>query len=242
MIVFTKKIKGLNIKETWFAYNRSFGSIFGINAYMHIGDILPKPIGVKKISYTVENSLLLPEAEIFGRFSSTVRNEIRKVEDEVSCFFHDDVEKFVEFYNDFAALKGIDSTSVKKIREIGEGMVLSFAKVDEHIIAAHSYLVDTDLKIARLYHSATCRLNEGVDKTLVGKANKLLHFYDMKILKERGIETYDFGGYAKDTTDKSLQGINKFKLPFGGEVKACVNFFSFPFWALKKIESILKSS
>jgi lipid II:glycine glycyltransferase (peptidoglycan interpeptide bridge formation enzyme) len=37
-------------------------------------------------------------------------------------------------------------------------------------------------------------------------------------LKEKGYEHYDFGGIAKDTDNKSLEGINNFKIKFGGEV------------------------
>lgn len=240
MIVFHKKISGVKIRETWFEYNHSLKNAVGVSSFMYLKKMDRTPLGIRRESYTIENSLEPEVEDIFKGFSSTVRNEIRKVEHIVDCYFHNDIEGFVKFYNDFAALKGIPGTTEQKILEIGEHMIMSYARHGEHILAAHSYIVDYDLGITRLFHSATCRLSNDIDTALIGKANKYLHFRDMSFFKEKGLRIYDFGGYSKDTTSKAHEGINKFKLSFGGEVAACTNYYSYPFWILKKVESVLK--
>ena len=49
----------------------------------------------------------------------------------------------------------------------------------------------------------------------------------------------DFGGYAENTDNKSLQGINEFKLSFGGHKVECENYQSLPYFLLNKIATKL---
>jgi len=51
-----------------------------------------------------------------------------------------------------------------------------------------------------------------MDRNLVGRANKYLTVKNILHFKEEGYKTFDFGGYAKDTSDESLKGINNYKL------------------------------
>ena len=52
---------------------------------------------------------------------------------------------------------------------------------------------------------------------MVGYANKALHWHDFHYLKQRGIESYDWGGVTWNEEDAGiLAGINKFKQSFGG--------------------------
>jgi len=61
---------------------------------------------------------------------------------------------------------------------------------------------------------------------VVGRANRFLHYEDIRYFKEHGYETYDLGGYAKDTQDPKLQGINVFKESFGGTIVEQYNYYS----------------
>jgi hypothetical protein len=61
----------------------------------------------------------------------------------------------------------------------------------------------------------------------------ILHF------KNLGFKTFDFGGYAKDTVDEGLKGINNYKLMFGGKPVPCINYYSYNYWFLRKLSKLL---
>lgn len=240
MIRFKKKFIFLKVNEVWFGYAFNFADCIGLTAYMHVKGNTQKIYGVKQISYTVENNLEEQEEVIFSKYSKTVQVEIKQAEKkDVQCFFHDDVKGFTEFYNNFAASRKIDLISERRLNEMEGFLKLSYAVSGNTVLAAHSYLVDEKLGIARLMHAASQRLNDGVDKQLVGRANKLLHYKDMLYFKAAGMRWYDFGGYANDTTDKGLQGINNFKMSFGGQKVVCNNYSSYAYSIMKKTAAFL---
>ncbi len=241
MIKNCKKIAFFNVRETWFDYQYNFWDIFSLNVFMHIRNKGSKIIpGVKEISYTVELDLVQVTESILSNFSSEIRIQSRKAEKAgISCFFQDDIDGFVDFYNDFALKKGTYTTSKEYLKALNGNLKMSFAKNNEEILVAHSYLVDKDLGIVRGINSGTKRLNENYDSKLISKAHKYLILKDILYFKEMGFKTFDFGGYAKDTNNESLKGINKFKLMFGGKVVSCLNYYSYSYWVLKKLTKIL---
>jgi hypothetical protein len=241
MVSFYKKFYFLNVRENWFSYEFKLSDIFSINAYLVIKNFKQKKIwGIKKITYTVENSLELEKDVILSRFSSTFRYDVRKSEKEgIECLFNQDIDGFVDFYNKFAINKKIPPTNRRRITEMGENLKLSFAFLDRQVLAAHSYLIDNEVGIARLFHSASLRFNNNIDTSIVARANKLLHFRDMLYFKEQGFKVYDFGGYAENTNNESLIGINKFKISFGGERVICLNYYSIGYYLVHWIANHL---
>jgi lipid II:glycine glycyltransferase (peptidoglycan interpeptide bridge formation enzyme) len=236
MISFVKKFSGIGVSEIWFADKFSFKHSFRLAAYMHVKKPAGKILGISQNTHTVENDLHPSETATFNGFSKTVQTEVRQAERYgVDCMFTDDAEKFTAFYNEFAVSRQIDATSVKRLQEMQPFLKLSIAAYNGNWIAAHSYLTDKQAGVVRLMHAASQRLNTEVDKQLAGKANKLLHYFDMMQFKQQGYTLYDFGGYANNTADKGLQGINKFKLSFGGAVTVCENYATYPYYILKKI-------
>ncbi|MGF2413896.1 MAG: hypothetical protein ACQUYJ_16310 [Ferruginibacter sp.] len=236
MIRFKKKFIFFKVSEYWFGYKFNFLDIIGLTAYLHLKEVKEKMYAIKQISFTVENELEESEDIIFSKFSKTVKVEVKQAEKSgVECIFNQDIKRFVEFYNDFAASRKIDAISERRLNEMGDYLQLSYALYNGVTIAAHSYLVDKESGIVRLMQSASKRLNETFDKQLAGRANKLLHYRDMLYFKERGFKVYDFGGYAENTTDKGLQGINSFQLSVGGQKIVCNNYSSYPYFLLKKI-------
>ena len=125
---------------------------------------------------------------------------------------------------------------------MGENVKLSFAVNNGVLLAAHSYILDKEIGIVRHLHSATKRLDENYDRNLIGRANKYLTVTDIFYFKENGFKTFDFGGFAKDTENESLKGINNFKLQFGGDLVDCINYYSINYWLLKKIAKLVKVS
>lgn len=237
MIRYSKKFYFFKVYETWFQYKFRFSDLFTLNTYQHVKEYKSKKVvGQKAISHTVELDLTLPEETIIANFRNTVKQEISKSEKEgVSCSFNGDIDRFVEFYNDFAAVKGISMTSRRRIDEMGNHFFISFGHSGDDLLVAHSYLVDKEIGIARLYHSASKRFDETFNRNMIGRANKLLTYKDILYFREQGLKILDFGGIAEGTTDKSLAGINEFKLSFGGTKVECINYNSFGYSFLKKL-------
>jgi len=241
MIRFYRKISFFNLRETWFNYQFSVKDIFGINVFRDVKNVDSNIIpGVKEISHTIQIDLEQDLEAISRHFSEDIKRKVRKAEKEgVTCYFHNETDKFVAFINDFASRKKTFTTSKCKMIELGEYVNMSFAEYDGRILAAHSFLVDKDMKIVTGLHSATTRLHEGADKSLVGRAHKMLIVKDIACFKERGFKVFDFGGYALNTKDESMKSINNFKLSFGGKVVPCINYYSYSYWILRKAASML---
>lgn len=241
MISYNKKVFFLKVYESWFTYQYKFWDIFSLNVFMHVKNGTHKKIpAVAFKSHTIELDLQQDIEVIFSKFSKQIRQQIKIAEkEETVCYFHTEVDRFVEFFNDFAAKKDTFTTSKQKILDLGNSVRLSFAVNKGQVLAAHSYLVDEEIGIVRHLHSATKRLDEQYDRNLIGRANKYLTVNDIVHFKEQGFKVFDFGGFAKDTTDESLKGINNYKLLFGGEVVVCNDYYSYNYWLLKKVSKLL---
>jgi hypothetical protein len=236
MISFVKKFNGMGVSEIWFASRLSFFNSFRLVKYMHLQQPVGNMFKVKQHSYTIENSLYKTEGEIFESLSKTVKVEVKQAQrHNIKCDIITDLEQFVAFYNKYAIERHIPATSVQRLKEMAPNLILTIATHNRVVLAAHSYLVDSEQGIVRLMHSASGRFLPLIDKQLSGRANKLLHYSDMLHFKKLGFGTYDFGGYAKDTNDLGLLGINWFKLSFGGKIVPCKNFSSIPYFIVKKL-------
>jgi lipid II:glycine glycyltransferase (peptidoglycan interpeptide bridge formation enzyme) len=242
MIKYYKKISFLNIEEFWFDGKIGFWDLFTFKVIYHLKTD-KKIFAIQEISHTIELDLQNDKQTIFANFSKANRQQVRKAEEEgVVIETCTDIDAFVNFFNDFAVKKGTFQTSKNRILEKRDYLVISFAKFENNIIAAQSYLVDKELKIVRHYQTANKRFENDLNKNFVGQANKYLLVHNLMKFKEEGYNTFDFGGYAANTTNPSLLGINNYKLKFGGQVKECKDYYSLPYWIVKKIGKLLGSS
>lgn len=240
MIRYYKRLYFTKIYENWFEYKYNIKDVFSFNVYWHIKKQDKSRIpAIKTISHTLELDLNLSPDEISAKFSKQIRQQFKIAENEgVTTVFSADTDAFISFFNEFAQKKNnsmVGKLTREKVDKMGSQIEFCFAMYNGQILAAHSYLTDKDLGIVRHQHSATKRLDENFDRNLIGRANKYLTVKNILNYKERGFKTFDFGGYAADTTDESLLGINKYKLLFGGEVVPSVNYHSYSYWAFKKI-------
>jgi lipid II:glycine glycyltransferase (peptidoglycan interpeptide bridge formation enzyme) len=243
MIQYKKKFGIFTTSEIWFDYHFLLSDLFSFKRFLDIKNQDVKKIpAVKNTTYTVVLSINEEEQTIFNNFRTSIQQEIRKSKnDGVVCEVNNNkIDEFVNFYNEFAKAKGIYTTNTQRIKEMGSSFCMTFATLNEETLVAHSYLVDKSNKIARLFHSASKRLEGQVDKNLISRANKLLTFEDIIHFKKVGIEVLDFGGYAKDTDDKSLKGINEFKLSFGGAVVACNDYDTWMYFIVRAVFNFIK--
>jgi hypothetical protein len=220
MIIIRKRKAGLNATQKWFSNKVKGLDCLSISIYKQVDfEIRASAFFFTELFYTLHSDLTLSDQDIIKNFSSTIRNEIKRSERE-GCIFNssESKENFISLYNDFAKQRGISGLTIEKLAEFNANLILTSTEINGVTTAAHSYLVDYDLKIVRLLHSGTQRFSEVLDRNMIARSNKFLHYMDMKKFNQDGFRIYDWGGIAFNTQDKGLQGINKFKESFGGEL------------------------
>lgn len=184
--------------------------------------------------------MTLNEDEIIAGFRNTVRQNIRKAEKlGMVADFDQDLKSFISFYNIFAKSKGIYPIPESLINELKSNFKICWVRYEGEILYAGLSFYDERLGIAYDYLAGSRRLDERFDRTTVGLAGKLMKKEEILEFKKIGMNKYDFGGYAWETSDKSLMGINEYKLSFGGSVVKLANFKSIPYFFLTKMASLL---
>ena len=97
------------------------------------------------------------------------------------------------------------------------GGIVTAALIQSTPIVYHFYICDEEHSKLTISCSGIWGLDNVTDRNMVGYANKALHWHDFRYLKQRGIESYDWGGVTWNEEDAGiLAGINKFKQSFGG--------------------------
>ena len=91
------------------------------------------------------------------------------------------------------------------------GLYVSVASIDGDPVVYHSYV--TDGSSIRSLHSCSEFRSAGDMRNRIGRANKYLHYQDMRRFRSLGMTRYDWGGvFSFDEPN----GIDEFKLSFGG--------------------------
>jgi len=237
MIIVKKNKLGLVAVQKWYPTNVKGIDCIHITMYKQVDLQTKFPLCFfKEKSYTLHSNIVVPEEEMLKKFSSTIRNEIRRAEKDGSEYTENEsLENFLNVFNDFAFHKGLASQTLDNLNSFGSNLVLTSTSINKKITAVHSYLIDFETKKVRLLHSATPRFSETLDRNMIARSNKYLHYMDMKKFKDEGFEVYDWGGIAYGSDDKSLQGINKFKESFGGQLIEQLNLYSILYYLILKL-------
>ncbi|MBS1586539.1 MAG: peptidoglycan bridge formation glycyltransferase FemA/FemB family protein [Bacteroidetes bacterium] len=216
MIALTSKKLFLRRRVIYFATKPSF-SLNPFDAYVQCSSTDDFPGFKRTAKYTKIVDLQQNEEDLLKGFDKNTAYEVRRAAKEGLDIRTDVTEQdFLELYNSFADKKQLGS--VKDISTFRGHLQITGAFFENRTLVFHSYILDKDKKRVRLLHSASALYDEANAnlKPLIGRANRYLHFMDMMYFKNEGFTEYDFGGYAKDTENESLKGINKFKDGFGG--------------------------
>ena len=185
--------------------------------------------------HTCMSDLTLAEDKLLSAVNKAVRYQFRRSEKdgiEIRFYTKADIEadeallkNFVEIYEEMYRSKGVDAkfnmTAVRKYMQT-DSIMFSAIWHEGSMIVFHSYICDD--ADARLLHSASCFRNEDEDaQSMIGRANKRLHWEDMKYFKNKGLLRYDWGGISDFDNPN---GIDEFKLKFGGEKITYYNVFA----------------
>jgi hypothetical protein len=175
--------------------------------------------------HTLLVDLRPPEGELFRAVARAARYEItRAARDGLVCEAWDGaaadrVAEFVAFFAPFAAARGLPPVDPRwlGLHAAAGAVVVSRVRAGAgDALAWHAYLVSRGR--ATLLHSASF-YREAADparRALVGRANRLLHWEDVRRFKAAGADTYDLGGWHPGRDDPARLRINRFKEQFGG--------------------------
>jgi hypothetical protein len=172
--------------------------------------------------------LAAPPDAIFSAFSRRTKYEINRARkrDGVTTSFTrapnaHDVASFMDYYDAFARTKKrppIERPYLESLAAAGKLAITVARGPDGRILSTHAYLIGRGR--SRLTHSASLfRLEcDPEAKTLVARANRLLHWADITAFQALGLDVYNLGGWVVGSSDTALLQINRFKEQFGGYV------------------------
>lgn len=179
-----------------------------------------------KLLYSIVSDLTKTEDELFKKITKNCRYEIKrsiKEEGEIRSFFGEEFlaekvlfNKFQATYNEMYCAKNIKCTFNKRLIQNylnSHNMAVTIAFYQKEPYVFHSYVYSKSN--ARLLYSTSPFRTDREMATMIGRMNKALHWADMKLFKDMGVNTYDWGGIS---SIEEPNGIDKFKMAFGGEI------------------------
>lgn len=217
------EVKNRYYIQRFFADNLSASDFFkAVHYTSYRGDMSKIPFWYQKdYGHTGHQSLLMDNDAILNMFKSNTRNEVRRAIKE-GCQFNKDVEynSFVDYYNRFANEKGLPLLDVATLRKYNR-IVLTESNIildgHKHVLAMHATLLSAEDKSATLMYSCSPRLEDGVDRKLIGWGNRYLHYMDFILFRNMGAERYEWNGINMNPETPERYSIGKFKLGFGVE-------------------------
>jgi hypothetical protein len=186
------------------------------------------------ISHTKITYLAAGAEQLLSGLPKKTQYEVRRAEREnVEFVSNVSLSEFIPFFNAFAGAKKLRTRlSSEAFGNLRDQLRITAAVHSGAPLVMHMYMADESASRVRLLYSASVLRNAGEAgrENLVGYANRFLHFRDMAIFSEEGIQIYDVGGYSVGNIDSAKAGINKFKDEFGGALVREGNYMSFPYF------------
>ena len=218
------EVKNKLYTQRFYAENLQKSDIFkAVHYTQYLGDKTHIPFWYKKnFGHTGVQNISMNDEQLLGTFKSNTRNEVRRAEKE-GCLFETNIgfEKFVDYYNRFAKEKGLTlidvGTLTKYNRIITTASYIINQYGEKQILAMHATLYSEDDKSATLMYSCSPRLEDGIERKLIGWGNRFLHFQDFIFFRDMGAERYEWNGININPQTPERYSIGKFKLGFGCE-------------------------
>jgi hypothetical protein len=151
---------------------------------------------------------------LFRGMRATTRNEIGKVEqlgDRVAVERNEPraADDFLQLYADLAREKNGQILPLERrvLARYASRSDIFVIRLDGAPICGHVNLRDEAGQRQRLLYSASRRFADRETARLGGILNRYLHWHEMRVYKEQGFRTYDFGGISGNG-DPSTAGID----------------------------------
>ena len=169
------------------------------------------------------NDLSVSEETIMAAFGNTNRYKIKRaaskdgLESECVANPRTQLDRFSDFYDEFALQKKLPAAYRRGLNAACDAgqLHLTYAAKEGWKLVWHAY-ISYGQKIALLHSASLFRDMRNVDRALLGRANRWLHWRDMLHFKQLGLRCYDWGGVFEDESNAERVGVNTFKREFGG--------------------------
>lgn len=161
--------------------------------------------------------------KLMERLGATTRRDIRRATEKDGLTREDDwsVDQIIDFHRDHDLTNPNlpDRDELQRLHEAGR-LTISAAVVEGEALAVHASIEDFPRVRFLKGYGKRKEADNPARYSLVGRANKTLHYLDMAAYHAAGFETYDWGGF----TGVADNGIDRFKLQFLGEISSQVHF------------------
>jgi hypothetical protein len=165
-----------------------------------------------------------PLEELRSRTHSSTRNKLAKAEKllhriRIVRNGPEAKNEFVALYQPLLEAKGSQVLPLD-VRILDRYTVCSdifIAYLDATPICGHVNLRDDEIGRSRLLYSASKRFEDCETARLSGILNCYLHWHEIVTYKGEQFDIYDFGGISNGQRSNA-EGIDRFKLAFGGDV------------------------
>lgn len=106
-----------------------------------------------------------------------------------------------------------------RVRAHAERGVLHLSRISRagEPLAWHAYHRAAS-RVRLLYSTSSAAAADPPRRALASRANRLLHWRDIRHFGGSGVAVYDLGGWYGGDADRKMKGIDRFKASFGGSV------------------------
>lgn len=194
------------------------------------------PNVLAKKQYTLVNNLLATEEEILANIKKNCKYEIKRAEREgaivnvytdfKSLKDNKVIEKFELTYNAMFKAKGLRNVFNKNLviaaAKNGYLVITTCMTTEEpEYVVFHAYLADGNNTVLMYSASPLWEYGDKDKANLIGRMNKHLHWKDIEWFKNSGYKRYEWGGISNPDLPN---GIDKFKMEFGGKQECFYNY------------------
>jgi hypothetical protein len=194
-----------------------------------VGAFAPPAGGDARKRHTLVLDLGLDEDALLAQMSKDTRSKVRRAaeRDPLQVWgapepSDAEIDEFAAFYDRFADAQSVAPTfrpRLTALAERGNLVLTAAADSDGAVLVRHAYVAARG-RAFMLYSGSTLAESEDSGaRNLIGRANRYLHWHDIRLFKDRGFDLYDFGGLDIEERSPKTAGIARFKRGFGGEVR-----------------------
>ncbi|RDU24784.1 hypothetical protein [Anaerosacchariphilus polymeriproducens] len=234
MIKINERVKhGLRLVDIYYAKSNYDHNEYDVVFYVQN----KSPIKGANEFHTILLDLEKSEEEIFAAFGKHLRRGIRKMEksDEVEYFTYlnpsdEQIESFIKYFDDFSKNRGIYKCNRQNLYQLRDAGCLAIEGAIEKqtgdILVYHTYTYD-EIR-SRMQYSASLNYkypDDNKKRNMICNVNRTLIFKGIKLFKEKGLKEFDFGGVTLDCNNKTMEGIDHFKMEFGGQIVTEYNYY-----------------
>ncbi|RDU24779.1 peptidoglycan bridge formation glycyltransferase FemA/FemB family protein [Anaerosacchariphilus polymeriproducens] len=224
--------KGIKILDIYYAKENSGYRGYDIIQFFQNQQYYP---GAKTFK-TIIIDLLKNEDSLFKEFNKSLRRAIRRVEEQdridFFCYLepsNEQIHEYVQYFNEFAEAKNIytcDEPLLNSLAEIGcLRIVGARSKESGEVLVYNTFIQDKIRARGQFSASLSYKYSDNKEKrNFIADANKALEWYTIKMYKNDGYKEYDLGGVTLDPDRPEMNGIDQYKMQFGGKVVEEYNY------------------